>query len=562
MALQALLPDPDCLTLESLSIQGNDVVFTVSTIGDAVACPLCGATCQRVHSRYQRTLADLPWQANPVKILMTARKFFCDNDACTRSIFTEPIATVTARYGRKTKRLVEALEALALMAGGEVAARIAKVFGLTLSPDYLLEGIKKAPSPSASAPRVVGIDDFAFKRGHVYGSIVVDLERRKPIDLLPDREAATVAQWLAQHPSIEIISRDRGAGYKEGATTGAPQAVQVADRWHLLKNLGDALECLLKRHHRQLREAAGQVTKTEPVNIVVPPVNIVVPVEASAALRESLVPCESPSLVATKQNRSQRHQELSRQRREQSFLQVHQLRQEGFNISAIGQQTGLARQTIRKYLETSTCPEYSPRPVKSGLLTPYYGYLNQRFAQGCHNAATLLVEIRAQGYRGKVSILRQYLRQFRASAPAGNAQGFKIPSACSVRWWLLGHYHSRDPEQESLRHCFVATLLDHCPEISAAQELVLEFVELLKERRADSFDAWMSRAQACSAPEIASFAKGLLQDEDAVREAIFGKWSNGQVEGQVNRLKYVKRSMYGRGGFALLRARVLHRRAA
>lgn len=548
MALQALLPDPTRLTLESLTVHGNDVVFTVKTIGATVVCPLCGATCQRIHSRYQRTLADLPWQANPVRIKMTARKFFCDNRECERRVFTEPIPTVAARYKRKTKRLIEVLEILTLMAGGEVAARIAKAFGLTLSPDYLLESAKKAPSPSTPAPRVVGIDDFAFKRGHVYGSIVVDLERRKPIDLLPDREASTVAKWLAQHPSIEVVSRDRGAGYKEGATTGAPQAIQVADRWHLLKNLGDALQDLLKRHHRHLREVAGRVGKTEPINLVAP-------VEASGAPCDSLIAKEQPT-------RSQRHQELSRQRREQVYQQVHQLRQQGFNICAIAQQTGLARKTIRKYLASSTCPQYSPRRETSSLLAPFYGHLNQRFAQGCHNANTLFAEICAQGYPGKISILRQYLRQFRASTPPSDTLSFKTPSACSVRWWLLGHYHSRNAEQESLRRCFVVALLDECPEIGTAQQIVLEFVSMLKERRADAFDAWMSRAQACGAPEIASFAKGLLQDEDAVREALSGKWSNGQVEGQVNRLKYVKRSMYGRGGFALLRARVLHRHTA
>lgn len=543
MALQALLPDPACLALESLTIQEGDIVFTVQTTNSSVSCPLCGNRARRVHSRYQRVLADLPWQANPVRIKMNARKYFCDNPECHRRVFTEPVPTVAARYKRKTKRLLEALEKLTHLAGGEVAAQIAKAFGLKLSPDCLLEVIKQETAPSVAVPRVVGIDDFAFKRGHVYGSIIVDLERHQPIDLLPDREASTVAQWLAQHPSIEVVSRDRGSGYKEGATQGAPQAVQVADRWHLLKNLGDALEDMLKRHHRQLKEVAQQVSLPSTQE----------PIELPVAFSE-------PTTSQT--TRSQRHQEMSRQRREQAFQQVHLLRREGFNISGIAQQTGLARKTIRKYLESSTCPTYSSRRTKPGLLSPFEVYLQQRFAQGCHNAAILLAEIRAQGYRGKISILRQFLRQFRATPLADNCLHFKTPSACSLRWWLLGHYHSRDEEQESIRRRFVMTLVKQCPEIGAAQQIVLEFVTMVKEHRTTDLEDWLRRALDSESREIVGFAKGLLQDEAAVRESLSGKWSNGQVEGQVNRLKLLKRSMYGRGSFALLRARVLHRTKA
>jgi transposase len=203
---------------------------------------------------------DLPWQGNAVRIALSVRKFFCDNRDCPCRVFAEPLPAVAARYARKTSRLAEALGELAYLAGGETAARIARALGLLISPDALLDGLKKAPSVSLSTegtpPRVLGIDDFAFRKGHTYGTILVDLERRCPVDLLPDREPETLAAWLRQHPGVQIISRDRGTAYIEGATRGAPEAVQVADRWHLMKNLGDALERLLTRHHKALREAA------------------------------------------------------------------------------------------------------------------------------------------------------------------------------------------------------------------------------------------------------------------------------------------------------------------
>jgi transposase len=197
---------------------------------------------------------DLPWQGQSVRIELTVRKLFCDNHDCSRRIFTEPLPAIAARYARKTCRLADALLELVLLIGGEAAARIAKTFGLLVSPDALLQATSRASTPAVPIPRVLGVDDFAFKKGHTYGTILIDHERRCPVDLLPDREAATLEAWLQAHPGIQIVTRDRAEAFRTGITRGAPQAVQVADRWHLLKNLGDALEKLLTRRHRHLQQ--------------------------------------------------------------------------------------------------------------------------------------------------------------------------------------------------------------------------------------------------------------------------------------------------------------------
>lgn len=369
MAVHPLLPAPSLLSLDGINVQNGMIVFAVHSTASTVSCPLCRHGAQRPHSRYRRTVLDLPWQGNAVRIEVTCRKFFCDNRDCSRRIFAEPLPTLAARYSRKTTRLLDALRELVYLAGGEAAARIARAFGLLVSPDALLNHIRRAPSVESDevpTPRVLGIDDFAFRRGHRYGTVLVDLERHCPVDLLPDREPETVVNWLQTHPGVQIVSRDRGKAYIEGATRGAPQATQVTDRWHLLKNLGDVLERFLSRHHRHLREAAGQM-KGEVANNTAP----------------AVVPITKPLVTLARepanQERNERHG-----RREATFRQVRELYRQGCNQSDISRQTGLARQTVRKYLKADTCPQYPEqrRRSNSTVVAPFASYLKRRWQAG------------------------------------------------------------------------------------------------------------------------------------------------------------------------------------
>lgn len=358
-----LIPNPAVLHLDCIVPEEDRITFLASSGQNPVACPCCGKSPSRVHSRYQRTVADLPWQGIPVRFLLTVRKFFCDNKECNRRIFTEPLPQVVERYARKTRRLVDALTELVYLVGGEAAARIARKFGLLVSPDTLLRHLKRLPIISSPTPRVLGVDDFAFRKGQRYGTILVDLERRCPIDLLPDREPETLIKWLQVHPDIEVISRDRGIAYIEGATKGAPKALQVADRWHLLKNLGDALERWLTRNHSAVR-AAATVPAPPPPELANPP-----PREACSCHK--------------------RDKQARRERRLARYNEVEELQAEGLSQREISRRTGLSRNTVSKMVKNAAFVEIQPRPPRRSKLTPFMEYVKRRWQDGCYNATHL-----------------------------------------------------------------------------------------------------------------------------------------------------------------------------
>jgi transposase len=310
---------------------------------------------------------------------MATRKFFCDNNDCKRRIFTEPIPTVAARYKRKTRRLMEALQSLTLLAGGEVAARIAQAFGLTLSPDTLLEAIQKAPAQPLPTPRVLGVDDFAFKRGRRYGTLLVDMERRCPIDLLPERSSAALTEWLkAGYPlgaGVEIVTRDRSTEFAKGITDGAPQAIQVANRFHLLSNLREALERSVDRNRSQLK-------------------GIELPTQGSeSAVRPRVPYCGSQ---AERQGKFVRQECRSRQHQE-----IHALKERGTPILTISRQLGISRSTVYHYLRVEEDGVRCRSHRSSSILDPFVAYLSERFEGGCHNGVQLWQEIKKMGYPGQ-----------------------------------------------------------------------------------------------------------------------------------------------------------------
>jgi transposase len=253
----ALLPASVGVALDGVALDDATVTLSLRTTSATACCPGCGAPSHHVHSRYARTVRDLPSQGRRTVLRLTARKFFCRNPNCPRSVFCERLPDLAPPHARSSPRLADAHRTVAFALGGEAGSRLAGKLGMPTSADALLRRIKQAATQEAPTPRVLGVDDWAIRRGHVYGTILVDLERGKVIDLLPGRDGPELRAWLQAHPGVEVISRDRATAYASAASEAAPDAMQVADRWHLLENVREMLERLFERHHAQLRAALG-----------------------------------------------------------------------------------------------------------------------------------------------------------------------------------------------------------------------------------------------------------------------------------------------------------------
>lgn len=539
MEIQALLPDSGSLDCDRIVQHGNQVVVMVSGARSLAACPACGRSSDRVHSQYVRRLADLPWQGLSVEVQWRCRRFFCINPHCRQQIFSERLPEVAEPYARKTRRLTVILRAIAFVCGGEEGARLLDRLAIPASPDTLLREIRRTRDDNCPTVRVVGVDDWALRRGQRYGTILVDLERHCPVDLLPERSAEALASWLGAHPEVEVVSRDRGDCYIKGAEQGAPQATQVADRWHLLHNLQEALVLVVDRHRQKLKEAAklAQLASSESE----------LPEVSSAAV--------PPTPSQAKSTRVRRHQ-----RRLERFQQVIELHAQGVAIREIARRLHMHRRTIRLWLERESLPERAVPPSHRSV-DIWTEYLQHRWQAGCHNASALTAELKAQGYKGSYDMVRRCVEAWRQPHSCmERCTPLRRPLHCdsprSIAWALIKSSDEEDAEQRKLAKLF----RDACPEVNQAVQLALQFRRLVTERRVDDLDDWITRSVAADAPaEIRRFAAGLKPDLMAVKAALSLPWSNGQTEGQVNRLKRIKRQMYGRANFDLLRLRVLAR---
>jgi transposase len=373
---------------------------------------------------------------------------------------------------------------------------------------------------------------------------MVDQEAHRPIDILPNREAATLRTWLQGHPEIEIITRDRSLAYAEAARSGAPQAVQVADRFHILQNLREAVERTLVKQHPVLRQAAQEISPRYQTEQMLKAEGLI------ESVSDRVAPVNQKTQALSQQRRARR---LAR------YEEVKQLKQQGLPIKQIAQQLGAHRRTIRNFLRAESFPERQAPKPRATLMDPFVEYLKKRWEDGCHNGAQLYLEIHRQGYRGSATALRRHLRKWRGTVPEVIQKlrllpDFPPPSPRQAAWWLCLDEDRLEKQEKE----YAAALPRLSPDIHTLRELTWEFKQLVKQRQEARLDQWRETVARSGLGELKSFAESLMNDEAAVCEAMRSKWSNGQTEGQVNRLTLVKRQMYGRGKADLLRARVLH----
>jgi transposase len=489
------------------------------------ACVSCGQPSWQVHSTYQRCLCDLPWQGRIVQIRVRVRRFRCLNPCCGRCTFAEPLIGIAVRSARRTTRLAEIQRSVALATGGEPGARLARRLAIPVSPDTLLRLILRTPAPPRSTPPVLGLDDWAYRKGHRYGTILVDLARNQVVDLLPDRQAGTVSSWLQAHPGVVIIARDRAGAYADGCRDGAPQAVQVADRWHLLCNVGDALRQAIEPHQGLITRIAQEL--------------------AAAPAPPQSRPEPLPTAL-------ERRRSAARMARQDVFDEVARMVAAGMTIGSIAKVLGKDPRTLQRWLRTGHPPWHHRQP-RGSILAPYRAYLERRFREGCRNAALLWRELREQGFSGRPSLVRVWVGRWKKTDPACafmERSAGKAPSIDVLSRMLTQDLTTLPGDDRQL----CERLLEIIPGLAPATAVAQRLVRMLQHESTEPLQAVLD---AMKATLLNRLAQSLERDVAAVQAALETPWTTSPVEGQINRLKLIKRAMYGRAGFRLLRQRVL-----
>lgn len=539
---------PICLPLrlQELVMTDEDMTLVLVSSQAAACCPLCAKPSMRV-SHYSRTLRDLPWGPLRVQLHLHVRRFFCQNPVCPRKIFVEPLTGLAERSARRTTRLCNALLSIGWALGGQAGARQCVAHAMPISGTMLLSLLRRWGPIVISTPRVLGVDDWSFQT-HAAGTLLVDLEQHQPVEVLLDSDEQVLSDWLLVHPGVEVIVRDRGASYLKGATTGAPQAQQVVDRWHLLKNLGEVIQKTLAQQVDVLRQAGEQVKQN------IQQTSLALPASTQLEDRRRKAPRRKPPGPSPRRAwQMAMHQ------------QVHELAAEGKTQSDIVKLLHLHPQTVRKYLRMPTFVAYYCSPHPSPV-EPFRDYLKERWQQGEVMIRTLWREIQAQGFRGSYKSVWTFVRNWplpagmtptssSSSGATSTRRGASPPRTPRQMKWLL----LRQPEDLNTKDAaYRRVLFGLSPSLSSLSALGQDFVRLLRERKSQALLPWLERAKRCSYEEVRRFAQGLEKEFPAVQAALTEPWSTGQVEGQITNLKLLKRQMYGRAHIDLLRLRVLH----
>lgn len=532
---------PDC----SIALSNHDgatLELTLTSNQKEAVCPDCHCESKRVHSYYTRSPSDLPFCGWQAYITLRAKRFRCLNALCRRGTFVESFGNWLPKYARRTERLQHVQSNVAIYLGGEAGSCLLAELGMPVSPDTLLNSLHASEGNDNESVNVLGVDDFSFRKGKTFGTILVDLETHITIDLLEDRNATTLAEWLKKHPEIKIISRDRSKEYARAASEGAPQARQVADRWHLLVNLSDVIEKWLERHRKQLIDPVNERAETEDHSEL--RTNPSIPVGVDIETRHA-------------PNYFEKHQLIklgTRAKRFAQYQRAKELRAKGLSWKLVAEKVGKGSATLRRWFR-----EGVPNKDRGSILTSYLPYLKKRLEEGCQNASQLYREIEYQGYEGTAVSVQKYVAlSQRGIAPESYTpdkvrnEPKRYTSREAVILFTKDVALLSDVEKARLEY-----LKQTLKEATLCYELARGFIDMLHQADSSSFNAWLEQAEMSSIKVFRQFAKSIRNDLSAVKAGIDLPWSNGLVEGKVNKLKLIKRQMYGRASFDLLRKRVL-----
>jgi transposase len=536
--LVMLFPHLAGLDIVHVEDLGDAVRITARTRTASLACRGCGAVSARVHDRYRRRLADLACGGRPVQVVLEVCRFCCGNPACEAATFAEQVPGLTAWYQRRTAGLRAWLEKTALALAGRAGSRLAAALGTIVSRHTLIRLVRALPDPESGPVTVLGVDDVAKRRGHSYATVLMDMDSHRLTGMLPDRETQTFADWLRAHPGTGVICRDRGGAYARAAREAAPAAVQVADRFHLWQDLAEAVE-------KTVLACLGALPAEDP---------------DVAASPDAPAPAEPDGFRdehGHERNLVARHRER--------YAAVQALRAEGCSIRETARRLELSSNTVLKFANAAGIDELLVKATRRpAILDPFKPYLSQRWNDGITSAAALHTEIRALGWTGDMQAVTRYLRQFRTAdgrdrqaraqpqltAPTAPAP----PKPRQVTRWIMthpDHLASSDAAQ-------LARLLDASPALAAAAGHVRSFAAMMTRRQGLlALEDWLTGVEAGDQPGLRSFANGIRRDQQAVTAGLALPYSSGALEGKNCKIKHLKRLMYGRANFDLLRKMAL-----
>ncbi|MFT9480558.1 ISL3 family transposase [Streptomyces sp. Mo3] len=492
------------LVIEDVADEGERIVVRAQTPQEAAVCPVCGASSRRVHGYHWRTVADVPADGRRVVVRVRVRRLVCPTRGC-RQTFREQMPGVLERYQRRTARLTRQVKAVVKELAGRAGSRLLVILAAGLSRHTALRALLRISLPTGRTPRVIGVDDFALRRRHRYATVVIDAETHERIDVLPDRTADTLEAWLREHPGVEVVCRDGSATYAEAIRRALPDAVQVADRWHLWHNLCEAALSEVKAHSTCW----------------------------AAVLDAPLY--EGPRAQTT----------LER------WHQIHGLLEKGVGLLECARRLQLALNTVKRYARADR-PERVLRVPKyrASLVDPYREHLRKRRTEDpAVPVSHLFEEIKPLGFTGCLNLQQKYINQGRADAERSHISPRRLARM------ILTRPDNLKAEQRDL----LARITAACPEMTQLAAVVCGYAELLTPcaENADGLSRWIVQVRAADLPHLRAFTRGLERDRDAVVAALTLPYSNGPTEGVNTKTKRIARQMHGRAGFTLLRHRIL-----